>query len=233
MLAGIVRRAARILLPLVPGGVEVGEQVALNALGFTPESVIKAYLNGYFPMTSKCGHIVWRSPEQRCLIPIDTYKVRKSLARIVKHAPFEIRANTAFEEVMRGCADREETWISDEVIKVYTRLHAMGIVHSVEAWQDGKLAGGLYGVALGRFFATESQFFRVPNAGQVAFVHTFQLLREQGFLLHDVQFKTPFLEQFGAIEIPRQDFRLQLTRAVVQPAEFALAGDRQVAEPAP
>jgi leucyl/phenylalanyl-tRNA--protein transferase len=232
-LAGIVRRAARILLPRVSGGVEVGEQLALDALGFTPETVINAYLNGYFPMAGKHGKIVWRSPEQRCLIPIDNYKVRKSLMRIVKQAPFEIRANTAFEEVVRGCADREETWISEEVVSVYTRLHAMGIAHSVEAWQDGKLAGGLYGIALGRYFATESQFFRVANAGQVAFVHTFQLLRERGFLLHDVQFKTPFLEQFGAIEIPRRDFRLQLTRAVVQPAEFALPNDRPVAEPAP
>lgn len=221
MLAAIVRRTARILLPRVPGGVEVGEQVALSALGFTPETVIKAYLNGYFPMAGARGNIVWRAPEQRCLIPIDAYKVRKSLARIVKQAPFEIRVNSAFEEVMRGCADRDETWISEAVVSVYTRLHAMGIAHSVEAWQDGKLAGGLYGIALGRYFATESQFFRVPNAGQVAFVHTFQILRESGFLLHDVQFKTPFLEQFGAIEIPRHDFRLQLTRALVQRAEFS------------
>lgn len=199
---------------------EVGEQVALSALGFTPETVIKAYLNGYFPMAGARGDIAWRAPEQRCLIPIDTYKLRKSLARIVKQAPFEIRVNSAFEEVMRGCADRDETWISEDVVSVYTRLHTMGIAHSVEAWQDGKLAGGLYGIALGRYFATESQFFRVPNAGQVAFVHTFQLLRERGFLLHDVQFKTPFLEQFGAFEIPRHDFRLQLTRALVQRAEF-------------
>lgn len=209
---------------------EVGEQVALRALGFTPETVIKAYLNGYFPMAGEHGNIAWRAPEQRCLIPIDAYKVRKSLARIVKQAPFEIRLNSAFGDVIRGCADREETWISAEVMDVYTRLHAMGVAHSVEAWQDGKLAGGVYGIALGRYFATESQFFRVPNAGQVAFVHTFERLRERGFLLHDVQFKTPFLEQFGAIEIPRDDFRQQLTRAVVQPAEFVASGNLQLGD---
>lgn len=222
MLAAMARRAIRVALPRIPRGLEVAEQVALNALGFTPETVIKAYLNGYFPVPDSRGCVHWQAPAQRCVIPIDAYKVPRNLARLIRQGTFEISVDRAFREVIQACAEREQTWINTEVIRVYSELHAMGIAHSVEAWQDGVLVGGLYGIALGRVFATESQFHRVRDAGKVAFVHTFQILKQQGFRLHDVQFQTDFLAQFGSIEIPHHQYRLQLLREVVQRADFTL-----------
>ncbi|MGF1546650.1 MAG: leucyl/phenylalanyl-tRNA--protein transferase [Thiotrichales bacterium] len=225
MLSPFVRRAARILLPRVSGGLEVGEQIALDAFGFNKEAVIKAYVNGYFPMPDAQGRVHWLAPARRCLIPIESHSVPKNLARLVRQRVFEIRVDTAFDQVIRACAERRETWINDEFIRVYNELHEMGVAHSVEAWQGGALVGGLYGVAIGRFFATESQFHRVRDAGKVAFVHTFQILRDQGFKMHDVQFQTAFLEQFGSVEISLQEYRQQLMREIVQSATFRLPED--------
>lgn len=222
MLSRIVRRAARVFLPRVDGGGEVGQQVALDSLEFRPETVIKGFLNGYFPMPGQDGRVQWRSPENRCVVPIEDFHVPKNIRRLVRQNKFEIRVNTCFEDVIRGCAEREETWITDEIISVYCELHRRGFAHSVEAWQDGELVGGLYGSCIGRYFATESQFHRVRDAGKIAFVKTFEILKSAGFLIHDVQFMTKYLDQFGAVEVPRDEFRSKLMEAVLHRAEFRL-----------
>ncbi|MDA1163424.1 MAG: leucyl/phenylalanyl-tRNA--protein transferase [Planctomycetota bacterium] len=222
MLSRIVRRAARLILPKVEGGGELGQQVALDALPFRAETVIKAFLNGYFPMPGPDGAVQWRNPEQRCLIPINGFHVPKNLQRLVRQKRFDIRVNTCFEEVIRGCAERQETWITDDIISVYCDLHRRGFAHSVEAWQAGELVGGLYGTCIGRFFATESQFHRVRDASKVAFVATFEILQAAGFLIHDVQFMTTYLDQFGATEMPRDEFRTLQMEAMLHRARFRL-----------
>lgn len=222
MLSRLLRRATRVLLPRIPGGGELGQQVALDTLAFRPETVIKGYLNGFFPMTEEGGVIRWRAPELRGVVPTSDFHVPKNLARLVRRQTFEIRLDTRFEQVIRGCADRDETWITDEFIDTYCRLHEMGVARSVEAWQDGELVGGLYGICLGRYFATESQFHRVRDAGKVAFLHLFAMLRDGGFLLHDVQYQTPFLEQFGGTTMTNSEFRRQLLQAVIQHGKLEL-----------
>lgn len=222
MLSRIVRRAARLLLPRVDGGGELGQQVALDTLPFRAETVIKGFLNGYFPMPAEDGKVRWRSPEQRCIIPIDEYHVPKNIRRLLRQNKFEVRVNTSFDEVIRACAEREETWITDEIISVYGELHRRGFAHSVEAWQEDELVGGLYGTCIGRFFATESQFHRVRDASKVAFVKTFEILKSAGFAVHDVQFRTAYLDQFGATEMPRDEFRRLQMESMLHRAEFRL-----------
>ena len=167
-------------------------------------------------MTEESGDIHWRAPERRGIMPIDDFHIPKNLKRVVRQKKFEIRLDTEFEQVIRGCADRDETWITEEFITTYCRLHEMGVARSVEAWQDGELVGGLYGIQLGRYFATESQFHRVRDAGKIAFIHLFHMLQDGGFLLHDVQYKTGYLEQFGGTDIANRDFRRELLQAAIQ-----------------
>jgi leucyl/phenylalanyl-tRNA--protein transferase len=139
----------------------------------------------------------------------------------LRRGEFEIRGNTAFEEVMRACTKRREgTWISPEIIRVYSELHRHGHAHSVEAWQDGRLAGGLYGVTLGAAFFGESMFHRVTDASKVALVALVERLRERGFELLDAQWSTPHLERLGAVEIPRSQYLERLAQAVLKPRSF-------------
>lgn len=222
MLSRIVRRAARVVLPKVDGGGELGQQVALDALPFRAETVIKGFLNGYFPMPNAEGKVQWRSPDQRCIIPIDEYHVPKNIKRLIRQNKFEVRVNTSFEDVIKACAEREETWITDEIISVYCELHRRGFAHSVEAWQDNELVGGLYGTCIGRFFVTESQFHRVRDASKIAFVATFEILKNAGFEIHDVQFQTKYLQQFGSTLMPRDEFRKLQMESMLHRAEFRL-----------
>jgi len=222
MLSRLLRRAIRLVLPRIDGGGELSQQVALDMIPFRPETVIKGYLNGFFPMTEAGGVIRWRAPERRGIVPIDAFHVPENLSRLVRQQKFEIRLDTQFEEVIRACADRDETWITEEFINTYCRLHEMGVARSVEAWQDGQLAGGLYGICLGRYFATESQFHRVRDAGKVAFIHLFHMLRSGEFLLHDVQYQTPYLDQFGGTDLANSNFRQQLMQAVIQHGKLEL-----------
>lgn len=135
----------------------------------------------------------------------------------MKQQRFEIRIDSDFEQVASGCAERDSTWISPEIRSTYAELFQRGLVRTVESWQDGQMVGGLYGVSIGRFFVGESQFSRVRNAGKVAFARLFELLRANRYQLHDGQYLTPYLEQFGAAEVPREEFETRLFRAAVQP----------------
>ena len=184
--------------------------------------VLRAYREGIFPMALEDGEIGWFSPDPRGVLPLETFHVPHRLARVVKHGPFEIRINSSFERVMRECAAREDdgTWISGDIIDCYVELHRQGFAHSVEAWTDGELAGGLYGVHLGAAFFGESMFHRVTDASKVALVALVERMRARGFRLLDIQWKTPHLQQFGAVEIARLEYLQRLAAALGHDASF-------------
>ena len=187
-----------------------------------PDFVLTAYRNGYFPMAeSRTGPISWFSPDPRTIIPLDAFRVTRSLRRKVKQGLFQIRINTDFPGVIRACANRHETWISDEIISVYTLLHRRGYVHSVEAWHGQVLAGGLYGVAIGGAFFGESMFSLEAEASKVALVSLVGRLNERGFLVLDSQYITEHLMQFGARQISRDDYLGLLARALLVDTRFA------------
>ncbi len=179
-----------------------------------PELLLHGYRLGVFPMGMDEGSIEWFSPDPRAILPLQDFKIRHGLRRTLAKKKFEVRINTAFGEVMRACADRAETWITSEIIASYEKLHELGYAHSVEAWHDSKLAGGLYGVAVGGAFFGESMFHWVTDASKVALVGLVERLTARKFLLLDTQWSTPHLEQFGAIEVTRRSYLRMLGRAV-------------------
>lgn len=187
----------------------------------TPELVLQAYRMGIFPMGTEDGEIAWFSPDPRCVIPLDAFHVSRSLRQTIRRAVFEVRVDTAFDEVIAGCADRPEgTWITDRIIGVYRTLHRRHFAHSVECWKGERLAGALYGVAIGGAFFGESMFTRVSNASKVALVALVERLRANGFVLLDTQWMTPHLARFGACYISRADYLRQLQAALSLPARF-------------
>lgn len=188
----------------------------------TPELVLQAYRIGAFPMGDPDGTIYWFSPDPRCVFPLDRFHVPRSVRQVIRRAVFKVRVNTAFDEVIAACADRDEgTWISGEVMRIYRTLHRGGHAHSVECWQGDTLAGGLYGVAIGGAFFGESMFTRVTNASKVALAALVERLQTRGFALLDTQWSTPHLARFGAVEIPRRTYLRRLRAAVALPCQFA------------
>lgn len=186
-----------------------------------PDLLIHAYSDGIFPMAMDNGEIGWFSPDPRGIIPLDdNFHIPHGLKRTLKKNPFEIRFDTAFREVMEGCAERQTTWINDLILSSYCRLFDLGYGHSVETWQDGKLVGGLYGVAIGGVFFGESMFSRVTDASKVALVSLVERLRHAGFTLLDTQWTTQHLETFGAQEISRLDYLKRLKAGVARVVKF-------------
>jgi leucyl/phenylalanyl-tRNA--protein transferase len=184
-------------------------------------TLLMAYRQGYFPMAeSRTGAISWYSPDRRAIIPLDTFKPSRSLMQTMRKKIFTVRMNTVFAEVMRFCAERDETWISDEIVKAYTELHAKAFAHSVESWHEGRLVGGLYGVAIGGAFFGESMFSRMTNASKVAMVCLVNHLRRRRFTLLDTQFMNPHVKQFGACEVPRSTYLALLKHAVLVKTTF-------------
>ena len=183
-----------------------------------------AYRLGAFPMARSVNDpsVDWYAPDPRAVISLEPggFRVRRSLRRAVRDAPFTIRVDTAFEAVMRACAEPRpaapDTWISEPLVRAYVALAARGQAHSVEAWDGDTLVGGLYGVALGGVFCGESMFSRVPFASQVCLVHLVERLRGGGFTLLDVQFVNEHLKQFGVVEIPRADYERRLAAALAR-----------------
>jgi len=177
--------------------------------------LLEAYRHGYFPMAdSASGEISWYSPDPRAVIPFENFHASRSLRQVIVRGEFDVRFDTCFIDVIQACADRKETWISKEIIRVYCKLHAQNFAHSVESWKRGKLVGGLYGVAIGGAFFGESMFSRVPNASSVALVRLVHHLREQGFQLLDSQIINPHMTRFGSLEIPRVEYLTRLRRAL-------------------
>lgn len=184
--------------------------------------LVAAYRAGYFPMGHESGEIRWYSPDPRAVLPLDAVHVSRRLARVVRSGRFEVTADRAFRDVVDACAsDRDEgTWISDEIVESYCALHERGLAHSVEVWTDGALAGGLYGVSLGGAFFGESMFHVATDASKVALWSLCDRLRRSGFQLLDIQWLTPFLATFGAIELPRDEYMTRLAGALPMDCRF-------------
>ncbi len=188
----------------------------------TPELLLYGYREGLFPMADpeEGDAVYWFAPDPRAVLPLEAFHVPKNLARLVRQERFEVTADRDFEAVMRACADRPETWISEEIIQAYVALHRLGYAHSIECRQDGALVGGLYGVALGGAFFGESMFHRMRDASKVALVHLVRRLRAGGFVLLDTQYTTPHLARFGVVEIPRTQYERLLHTALAVPAHW-------------
>jgi leucyl/phenylalanyl-tRNA--protein transferase len=187
----------------------------------TTELVLRAYRVGYFPMAdSRTGEISWYSPDPRAIIPLDGLHVSRSLRNRINKRTYDVRIDTAFEDVIRSCAGRKETWISQEIIDVFVELHRQGYAHSVESWDSGKLTGGLYGVSIGGAFFGESMFSLMTDASKVALVFLVVHLRDSGFTLLDVQFITRHLASLGAMEISRSVYFEKLHRALSAGVSF-------------
>lgn len=184
--------------------------------------LLTAYREGVFPMAVAPGDIRWFSPDPRGVIPLNDFHVPHGTKTTLRDPAWETRIDSAFSEVMHFCAEREETWIDDTIHASYTELFHQGFAHSVEIWRDGDLAGGLYGVALGGAFFGESMFHRVTGASKVALARLVEILRSGGFLVLDIQWVTPHLERFGAVEIPRAAYLKVLRRALRTKTEFSL-----------
>lgn len=186
----------------------------------TPDVLLRAYSIGLFPMSESADdpEIYWVEPELRGIIPLDSFHVSKSLAKAIRKKPFDIRINTAFAAVMDGCAaeapDRPSTWINGTIRSLYTTLHHYGHAHSVEAWEGDVLVGGLYGVSLGSAFFGESMFSRRTNASKICLVALVHRLKALGFTLLDTQFTTEHLVTFGAIDVPKKDYKRLLEAAM-------------------
>jgi leucyl/phenylalanyl-tRNA--protein transferase len=190
------------------------------------ELLVSAYSSGWFPMAIEEGEIRWYSPDPRGVIPLDAFHAPSRLRRVIRGGRFRIEIDRDFDSVIRGCAqaDRNDeeagTWIDGEIMTSYMALHRLGLAHSVEAWDGDGLAGGLYGVALGAAFFGESMFHRTTDASKVALAALVERLRGRGFRLLDIQWVTPHLEQFGAVEIPRSEYLKQLEAALAVDVTF-------------
>jgi leucyl/phenylalanyl-tRNA--protein transferase len=191
--------------------------------------LVSAYSSGWFPMAVDHGEIRWYSPDPRGVIPLDAFHVPARLARVIRRGNFSIAVNHEFERVMRACAEADRndddpgTWISEEIIESYVELHRLGLAHSVETWQEDRLVGGLYGVALGGAFFGESMFHHATDASKVALAALVERMRTRGFTLLDIQWVTPHLEQFGAVEISRGKYLQLLAQAL--PIEATFTGE--------
>lgn len=188
------------------------------------EDLIYGYIHGVFPMAEKDGTLYWYSPDPRAIIPIEAYKVSRSLRPVLNKGLFDVRIDQRFEAVMRHCAAprryERETWISEGLIAGYLELHDMGYAHSVECYLDGELVGGLYGVSIGAAFFGESMFHLVSNASKIAFHHLIQILQAGNYRLLDTQFVNPNVQRYGAVEIPREDYLKKLRKACTVKADF-------------
>ena len=192
----------------------------------TPQILLRAYAAGIFPMAESRDDpkLYWIDPEMRGLLPLEKFHVPTKLRRAVRQNAFEVRCNTAFLDVMRGCAEatetRPNTWINAEIVSLYEDLYAMGHAHSVECWRHNEVAGGIYGVAIGGLFAGESMFYRASNASKIALYHLIQHVRERGFVLFDIQMLTPVTRRLGGTEISRAEYLRRLARAIECPCTF-------------
>jgi leucyl/phenylalanyl-tRNA---protein transferase len=195
-----------------PGDAESDDVIALGG-DLEPGTVLDAYRRGLFPMRLQ-GRLAWWSPDPRGVIPLDGFHCSRTLRASIP--TFELRVNTAFVEVMRGCADprREHGWIDESFVLAYSELFHLGWAHSVEVWRDGELVGGLYGLRVGGLFAGESMFHRVTDASKVACWATVELLRTDGAALFDVQWTTPHLRSLGAVDLSRTEYLRRLAAAI-------------------
>ena len=188
----------------------------------TPELLLHGYSIGIFPMAEHRDdpEIFWVDPRRRGVFPLDGFHISRSLSRAMRRTRFTITTNTAFNDVVAGCADRADTWINAEIFSLYAQLHALGHAHALEVWEDDMLVGGVYGVTLGRAFFGESMFSRRDNASKIALACLVDRLNRGGFTLFDTQFLTPHLASLGAQEITRAAYHARLEMALMKTADF-------------
>ena len=203
---------------------ELAEPDGLLAVGgdLSPLRLLNAYANGIFPWYNEEEPILWWSLDPRLVIRPGEMKVSKSLRHTLRSGVFEVRVDTAFRSVMQHCAatpreGQDGTWITEDILEAYGRLHELGFAHSFETWREGELVGGLYGIAIGKAFFGESMFHTVSDASKVAFWHLHQFLLQHDFKIIDCQQETPHLKSLGAYTIPRKDFIKELETLVVEP----------------
>jgi leucyl/phenylalanyl-tRNA---protein transferase len=188
----------------------------MQVQAITPENILNAYAQGAFPMADEMGVVRWYSADPRGVLPLDQFHMPRSLQQKIRRGQFDIKVNASFKDVMFACSQRRHdgTWISMELIDNYCRLHEMGYAHSVETWIDGKLAGGLYGVAMGGVFFGESMFYREADASKIALWALVNRLRDRKYAILDTQAVTRHLVRFGAIEIPAREYLGRLQAAL-------------------
>ena len=209
----VFRLSDRFVFPH-PSNAEPGGLLAVGG-DLSPGRLMLAYSQGIFPWYSDPDPILWWSPDPRLVLFPNELKITNSLRRVIRKGIFEVTVDRAFRRVIQACADvREETWITGEMVEAYVRLHQLGFAHSFESWHEGDLAGGLYGVALGRAFFGESMFAARTDASKVALVRMVQLLKEWNFDFVDCQTTTEHLKRFGAKEISREEFLTRLAGAL-------------------
>lgn len=194
----------------------------------TPDILLRTYAAGIFPMAESADDqtLFWVDPEERGILPLENFHLTRRLQRRLRRGEFDVRCDTAFEEVLQNCAkktsSRPTTWINEEITQLYVSLMHMGHAHSIESWKDGMLVGGLYGVTMGGAFFGESMFSTVTDASKIALAHLVARLRRANFKLLDTQFVTPYLQQFGAIEISRSEYQVRLAEALEVKTGFYL-----------
>ncbi len=207
---------------------EAADAEGLLGLGgeLTPEWLLDAYRHGIFPwpIVDEEGPMAWWSPDPRAIIELDSLHISRRLKRTVRAGQFSVTCNRDFSGVIQGCATAAgrvgQTWITRGMFDAYVRLHELGYAHSVEAWREGRLVGGVYGLAIAGLFAAESKFHRVSDASKVALVHLVGHLRSRGYELFDIQQLTPHTARLGAVEIPRQQYLARLADALTRPVTF-------------
>jgi leucyl/phenylalanyl-tRNA--protein transferase len=202
---------------------------AVLAGQLNPELVLWGYARGIFPMADpRTGKIDWYCPDPRGIIDLDHFYIPHHLRAVLRRGKFRVTMDLAFRRVMQACAEREETWIDERIITCYCDLHQRGVAHSVESWLGDELAGGLYGVSIGGAFFGESMFHTKTNGSKVALAGLVQQLREQKYLLLDIQFITDHLARFGAETIPRDDYLYRLGRALRKKCDFVRPGQQTI-----
>lgn len=190
-----------------------------------PDLLLSAYSQGYFPMAdSHNGKIYWHSPDPRAVFPIGNISIARSVRQLFKKGIYQFSIDEEFEQVVRNCGNREDTWINDEIISEYTALHKLGYAHSIEAWRDDELVGGLYGVHLGGGFFGESMYATESNVTKMCFAVLIRILSDNGFILLDSQYINDFTESLGAIEISKELYLRLLEKALTYDCEFKLEG---------
>jgi len=188
----------------------------------TPELVLRGYASGVFPMadSADADDVYWVQPQTRGVMPLNGFHTSRSLRRAINKADYTVTIDTQFADVVRGCADRDETWINATIFDLYQQLHALGSAHSIEINRGGNLIGGVYGVTLGSAFFGESMFSRATNASKIALYHLVEHLKSKGFTLFDTQFQNPHIETLGVIEMPQEDYLKLLKKALMREADF-------------
>jgi leucyl/phenylalanyl-tRNA--protein transferase len=201
---------------------DLADEHGLVAVGgdLRPATLLRAYRNGIFPWFNEGDPVLWWSPDPRAIFELHRFYLSRRLERTIRSGKFRLTINQAFNDVVLGCADREQTWITPDMLAAYSQMHQLGFAHSIEAWLGEELVGGVYGIAIGGFFSGESMFHRARDASKVALAFLVEYLRVRGFLLFDTQVVTEHTASLGAVQIPRDDYLARLQEALAEPVAF-------------